>query len=931
MKKFIKIFLISLLVVLIALFTVPFFFKAEIIKLAKQEINKSVKAQVDWTGFSVSVFRGFPDLKISLKNLSVVGIEKFEGDTLVAFDEFSVKVDLLSVFGGKVNVKSIILDKPVVRAIVLPDSSVNWDITYPSDDVPEVEETVDTSSLEMSVDLREFHIRDGSIHYIDQTMNMAAMIESFSFSLFGNFSMEQTELDVKMGTDALTVDYDGIKYLKNAKLSADALIGADLVKYVFTINNNEIRLNDLILGMEGYFAMPNDEDIELNVKYFTRETSFKSLLSMVPAVYMQDFEGLRASGSLLLEGDAVGIVNDSLLPRVNLALQVKDGQFSYPDLPKSVNNIQIDFKLFYDGVVEDNTRVDLEKFHIEMAGNPVDMSFHAITPFSDMQMNGWLKGKIDLATIADVVPVEEMKMSGIIQSNIELMGKMSDIEKENYEAFKVDGLLEVMNMEVSGKDIPVPVQLNRMSLNFTPKFVELAALDLKMGLSDVQMKGKLENFIPYVFEDDVIRGELEFTSSLLNVNELMPESEEVEEVSADTSALTVVEVPKNIDFKLQTSLKKVIYDQLEIDNILGILIVKDGKVRMDNLAMDLLQGSMIMNGEYNTQDISKPMVNMNLSIKEIDIQSSFYAFNTVEKLVPVAEMCRGKVSSEFRFSSLLDSAMYPVYNSLQGYGSLVTGEVKLENNETFEKIGKLLKKEDLKDSKFKDVNVSFEIRDGRVYVKPFDTKLGASRVTIGGDQGIDQTLNYFMNFSIPRSEFGSSANDLLENLSAQAQSKGFALKPGDDVNVQMRIKGSFSDPEISMDVKESMAKAKEEMKAAVQEKVQEEVQKVKEEVKETFNVEIDKLLKDAEEEAAKIRTTAEAAGQSLIYEAQLQKKQLVKDAGTNPIKKIAAEKAGDALIKTAENQALKLKQEADAKAQAVIDAANKKAEELKSK
>jgi hypothetical protein len=188
-----------------------------------------------------------------------------------------------------------------------------------------------------------------------------------------------------------------------------------------------------------------------------------------------------------------------------------------------------------------------------------------------------------------------------------------------------------------------------------------------------------------------------------------------------------------------------------------------------------------------------------------------------------------------------------------------------------------------------------------------------------------------MNFSIPRSEFGSSANDLLENLSAQAQSKGFALKPGDDVNVQMRIKGSFSDPEISMDVKESMAKAKEEMKAAVQEKVQEEVQKVKEEVKETFNVEIDKLLKDAEEEAAKIRTTAEAAGQSLIYEAQLQKKQLVKDAGTNPIKKIAAEKAGDALIKTAENQALKLKQEADAKAQAVIDAANKKAEELKSK
>ena len=48
-------------------------------------------------------------------------------------------------------------------------------------------------------------------------------------------------------------------------------------------------------------------------------------------------------------------MKDSVLPDVNLNLQVKDGYFSYPDLPKDVSDIQISLNVDYMGTDMDAT------------------------------------------------------------------------------------------------------------------------------------------------------------------------------------------------------------------------------------------------------------------------------------------------------------------------------------------------------------------------------------------------------------------------------------------------------------------------------------------------------------------------------------------------------------------------------------------------
>ncbi|MEX0982484.1 MAG: AsmA family protein, partial [Bacteroidales bacterium] len=134
MKKVIHILTITLALLLILLITLPFLFKSKIEGLVKQEINKQVEATVNWSKFSLTFFRGFPDLSVNLHELSVVGKETFEGDTLLSLNRFELRVSPFTALKKKIIVKSILLNQPLINAIVLADGSANYDIVPPAEE-----------------------------------------------------------------------------------------------------------------------------------------------------------------------------------------------------------------------------------------------------------------------------------------------------------------------------------------------------------------------------------------------------------------------------------------------------------------------------------------------------------------------------------------------------------------------------------------------------------------------------------------------------------------------------------------------------------------------------------------------------------------------------------------------------------------------------
>jgi hypothetical protein len=930
MKKFIKVFLIIILVLLAILIVTPFLFKGKIMEIAKEQINKNVNARVEFGDLGLSFIKNFPYASVSLKELSVAGIDKFEEDTLLKLNSLDIKVDIISVIKMEnIKVKGIVIDRPEINARVLEDGSVNWDIMKEAEE--EEEEVVDTAVSEFTttIALKKFEIRDANISYTDDSSNMAASLGNFDFLLKGDMSQDFTTLSILSSTELVNLLMDEIRYVKDASLNLDISVDADLKNSIYILKENEVALNDLSLGFDGSVRMPNEEDIEVDMKFKTNKMDFKSLLSLVPAIYMKDFQDVQTTGKLKLDGYVKGIYNEKGTPNVGLDLLVENAMFKYPDLPKSADNIQVDVNLFFDGIQNDNTRVDINKFHVELGDNPVDLRMSIKTPVSDLHVDGTLAASIDFASLADVIPVEDISLTGTVKSNLDMMGYLSYIENEEYEKFKADGYVVINGFEFDSPDLPGAVKIIESAFNFSPEYVKVTSFNAFIGQSDMQFTGMMENFIPYMFKDETVKGRFTFTSSLLNLNEFMTEEEVAEtETIEDTVPLSVIEVPANIDFTLISKIDKIMYDKLEIDDTYGIISVKDSKVILENLSMNLLQGSMKLNGEYNTQDISAPVADFAFKASGIDIPSAFNSFDVIAKLAPVAKNATGKINLEMTYNSLLDEQMNPVLNTIAGKGSFSSQQIGISNSGIFSKIGKELKTNKFDNLALENVAIDFEIRNGRIYVDPFETKMKKTAFIIGGDQGIDKTMNYTININVPRTELGSGANQAINNLYASAASKGIKLSQSENMNLGVNVGGTFSDPKISMNLKDNVTQTAKEIKEAVKETVKKEIETKKEEVKAKVNEQAQKILEEAEKQAENIRAEAKKAANSVRWEANDKADKLVKEA-KNPIAKKAAEVTAKKMREEGEAKARKIENEADDKAEKVLQEAREKADKLK--
>jgi vacuolar-type H+-ATPase subunit H len=448
-----------------------------------------------------------------------------------------------------------------------------------------------------------------------------------------------------------------------------------------------------------------------------------------------------------------------------------------------------------------------------------------------------------------------------------------------------------------------------------------------MGKSDFKLSGRVENYIPYLFKDETIKGDFIFTSGVLDLNELLLESEETVPDENDTLPLAVVEVPGNIDFKMVSRIDKLYYDKLELENTVGVIKIKDSRVILENIKTQTLDGSMQLNGEYNTKDIRNPEVDFRMQALNIDIPLAYEALNLLRQFAPIAKKTQGKVSIGFTFSSFLDETMMPRLNSVTGKGNFTTKTIGLKSSDLFRSVGNALNTKFFDNMTFNDLAVKFELRNGRVFIDPFETKMGKTTFLIAGEQGIDQTMNYGINMTVPRSELGQAANTAINNLYSKASVAGLTITPSETMNMSARVTGTFKDPKVSLDLKDNVKQTTDAIKEELTKKAQEEIDKRKEEARAAARAEADKILQEAQKQADMIRKKASEGAAIVKKEAALNGEKMVKQAN-DPISKRVAEEAAKKLNQEADEQAQKIIREADIKAKALMKEAQSRADKL---
>ena len=842
-KRIIRVSAIVLLSLFLVAFAAPFIFKGKITRLIKRQLNEQVQARVDFSGVSLSLFRHFPKLAIGLDSLRITGKGEFANDTLLSAKKIDVAVNLYTLISKKeLNVRSLSIEQPRIHAIVHKNGRANWDITKKQ------KAESPSSQGQFRLSLKKYKISDGLISYRDEVTHSYAEISGINHSGSGDFTSEMFTLKTKTEVESMDMRYNTISYLHKTRLKADLDFQVNNRESKYSFKSGEISLNDFLIRTDGWFLFMNDSSYAMDIRFNTPANDFKNILSLIPAVYQRDFASIKTSGEATCSGTIKGRYDAKHMPAYHVRLDVKDGYFQYADLPKPVQNVNLSMNVDNADGIPDHTVINIPKFHLEMDELPVDGHLLIKTPVSDPFIDAGAKGRVDLARITQLVKLENgTHLNGILDAEINAHGNLSAVEKQHWERFNASGSVSLNDFMYASNAYPDGIRVSSMVMNLSPKNISINQLIGEYLKTRFSADGSINNLMAYMFKHEPLSATLHLRADQVNLNDWMVST------NSDTSAKSAQAknsspflVPAGIDFQLTANVDKVHYDNLDMQNLSGNLRMAKETVKMSNVKANALDGTIIINGSYSTLiNKRKPDISFSYDVKDVDIQKTYYCFNTVQKLMPAGKYISGKITSQLEMSGQLTENMTTELNTISGDGNFSIADGELKNFEPLEKLADAIALRQLEEISLKDVKTFYSFRNGRVLINPFNIKSDGVEMRIGGSHGFDQSLDYAISMKIPRSVLGGQVNTAVTKAVKKAGSHGVHAKVNDNVNVNVKMGGTISNPLLTTDLKEAISNTAANLKQQGEDLVQEKVNDAKQQIRDTARVVKQQLASDA--------------------------------------------------------------------------------------
>ncbi len=915
MRKLLLALAVLLVLLVAAVVVVPVFFQERVLAEALDAANEELDATVSIDGVSLSLLRSFPHPDVALRGVRVVGHEPFEGVELASIDELRVVVGLGSLLGGEAyELRKVALDGARFDLRVDGDGHANWDLA-PSDGEEEAANEDEESSA-FAMDLQGVHLTDLQLRYDDQEAGLFVEIDDLDHQGGGTVRGDELAFQNLTTVEALTVRDGGIAWLNDAKIWAHVAVAYNLTTGRIAVDESSLHLNALRLGFAG-LVEPQGDDLALDLSFRTLETSFESILSLVPGVYTEDFLDVQTEGTLALEASVQGVLpaEGDDLPGFELELAITDASFQMPDLPSAVTGIQLDLSAAHPGGDPDRVAVDLERFRMVVAGSPLGGRMKLRSPVSDPDVDLALQGRIDLAELRRALPLEGVDYAGVLDLDLAVAGRVSDFEDQQLDKVTASGRFALQDAVYEDEALPVPLEISSMRASLSPRSSELSELKMTLGDSDLSGSGRLDTLVPWLFSDAALEGQLSVRSSRFDTQPWLEDDGDGEEAvgGVDDGGSSLVAVPTDLDLGVEAHFDSVQYGEIELTDMVGSLQLRGGAARIEDLDFSMLGGRVSLSGAYEAPTDQRADVALTVDMSDFEVSQVAASFETLRRIAPVVENASGRFSTDFELETTLGPDLTPDLPTLISAGLLKSKSLVMRPG-FMEKFGGHLGNKRFATLDLSKGEMGFRIRNGKARIEPASVKIGGSKGTLSGSVGVlDESLDLVLDLTVPTRFI--EASDLLTRL---------GNIQGKSVDLQAVIGGTYKQPTVKLGAP-GLADS---VRDAVTEEIKERVDEVVDGLLEEAKAAGDKLIAEAEEKAEQLVAVAEAQGEKLKEEAKQQGKELKNKAEGNPIKELAAEEAAKQLRKQARNAAKKLVEEAEEKGAALVDAAKTQRDRL---
>ncbi len=318
------------------------------------------------------------------------------------------------------------------------------------------------------------------------------------------------------------------------------------------------------------------------------------------------------------------------------------------------------------------------------------------------------------------------------------------------------GIIGFRNLNIKPGNVDLEINMPKSSIKFNNNKTILNNATLIVGESDMRLTGEFTDFFEWLKGEAILKGDYHLSSNFINTNELFEktkkridlESSESDSITAtietptDSTASSIFVVPDSIQLRLDSDIKKILFGKLQVNNIKGIINVKNQGIQFEDLMLNTQAADMVATLVYQAKDTTTAYSGFDVMMKDIRVGKLVEIMPALDTLVPMLRSVDGIVNFHVAAETRFNPDFTPQIPSITAAANIQGDSLVLMDGETFAEISKMLRFKNKERNLIDSVSVNLLVENGQIDIYPFIMSMDRYTAAIGGKHFIDMTFDY---------------------------------------------------------------------------------------------------------------------------------------------------------------------------------------------
>ncbi len=772
----------------------------KVIQIFINEINQHIQTKVLVDKIEFDIFTHFPQLFLGFYQVSIYGSAPFQDTKVANFEKVSLTFNLYDLLNSDYKIKSVIAEKGFISLIDSTGGTLNYEILKAKKD--------SSQDSQINFKLSKLIFKHTNFTYKNTNQRYEVYNDELVSDLVWSESGLRANLEGNCLRKQIKIENDNYLSFKRIKLNAH-------INYQ-KLNNLLEFLECEILNQKATYIIKGTQSLKglypLNLSFEGKNTDMQTLIGFLPERFVQKFKDYKSKGAVYFKGKVNGntAANTPLEVKVNFGCE--STSFFHPEYKKKIENLSL--KGYFEKSKYNDGILKLEN----LTGNLENQSFEGRfllknikAPFIDFSF----KTQIEVNDFLDFFPIEDVEnASGMLAIDLVFAGKISDLKsKEINKKILTSGTLDLANLSFGLKNV------NLKYLNFNGNFVfnnndiKCDHFTGKIGESDFLLNGDFKNIIPWLLvEDQMLVANASLESNFIELEQFLKrsilspkENAKINQASKSTQKNTAFG-SKFIEASLKVKVNHLLFQRFSGKNISGDIQLSNGGIEYDKVKMQVIGGQFDITGFVKPKNEKFYQSENVITANKIAIDSAFYVFDNFGQDFITQRNLKGNIFSQVKCYFLLDPSF-----KLQPESVIAEIKLKIENGRMLDfaplqKMSQFIKKEELADIKFTELNNTIYIKDKVIEIPEMTIKSNVNTFSVKGTHNFDKVMNYRIKVSLLKDK----ADKDEKYGEVEASNKSL-------INLFLKIQGTNDNFKVSYDVQAVGKNIKEGIKREVNE------------------------------------------------------------------------------------------------------------------